>query len=295
MTPLRERMLEDMQLRGLSERTQETYVRTVRQLAEHFGKSPDDITEEELHRYFLYLRNEKRVSRSTFTQALCGIKFFYEHTLKQNWLTLTLVKPPREKKLPVVLSHGEVGRVLSGLHQLPYRACLTTIYTCGLRLQEALHLQVSDIDSDRKLLHIRRGKGARDRYVPLPAPTLALLRIYWASHRHPLLLFPARHRRGGAKTSKPMNPSSVQRAFRAALADSGIQKPATPHTLRHSYATHLLEAGVNLRIIQAYLGHSSPTSTAIYTHLTCKAEVLATEVTNQLAEELPGLSDNQPW
>ena len=134
MTPLRERMLEDIQLRGLSERTQETYVRTVRQLAVNFGKSPDDITEEELRRYFLHLRNEKRVSRSTFTQALCGIKFFYEQTLKQNWPTLTLVKPPREKKLPVVLSHEEVGRVLSGLYQLPYRACLTTIYTCGLRL-----------------------------------------------------------------------------------------------------------------------------------------------------------------
>jgi integrase/recombinase XerD len=288
MAPLRQRMVEDMQLRGLSEKTQESYVRAVRQLAEHYGKSPDRISEEELRQYFLYLKNGKRASPSAVTIALCGIKFFYEQTLKRKWATFDLVRPRREKKLPVVLSVAEVHRILGCLRRPRYRVCLSTIYSCGLRLQEGVHLQVRDIDSDRMVVHVRKGKGAKDRYVPLPMPTLKMLRQHWSTHRHPRWLFPASVRTNlpPSAATKPIHVSSVQKAFKAALQESGVQKPATVHTLRHSYATHLLEAGVNLRIIQAYLGHSSPKTTALYTHLTRKAEDLATEAINQVMGDL---------
>ena len=289
MTPLRQRMIEDMQLRGLSEITQDRYVRAVRQLADYYGKSPDKITEEELRRYFLYLKNEKQVSRSTCTVALCGIKFFYEHTLKREWPTLTMIRPPKEHKLPVVLSVDEVQQLLGHVRLSHYRVCLSTIYACGLRVSEGVELQVTQIDSARMLLHVRQGKGAKDRCVPLSPHTLEMLRKYWTTHRHPKWLFPTQDPRGNdspATAEDPMTVRSVQRALKAALKESGLQKHATVHTLRHSYATHLLEAGVDLRIIQAYLGHRSPTTTAIYTHLTHKAEVLATEAITQLTAAL---------
>lgn len=168
MTWLRRRMIEDMQLRGLSASTQENYVSAGRQLAEYYGKSPACITEEELRKYFLYLKNVKCVSRSTSTVALCAIKFLYQHTLRRIWPTLDLVRPPQEKKLPVVLSVAEVRRILACLRLLCYRACLSTIYACGLRVSEAVRIQVRDIDSDRMLVHVRNGKGTKDRYVPLP-------------------------------------------------------------------------------------------------------------------------------
>jgi len=288
MTPLRQRMIEDLQLRGLSERTQEMYVRAVRQLADHYHKSPDQITEEELRDYFLYLKNVKHYSRAASTIALCGIKFFYEQTLKREWTTLRFVRPPREQKLPVILSPEEVRLILAHLKLLRYRVCLTTIYSCGLRLQEGTHLQVPDIDSARMLVHVRCGKGAKDRYVPLPPRTLALLRHYWATHRHPLWLFPAPGRSGlgMATASAPMPRNSVQDAFRAALKASGLHKRASVHTLRHSYATHLLESGVNLRLIQDYLGHDSPTTTALYTHLTATADARARETLADLMGDL---------
>jgi site-specific recombinase XerD len=278
-------MIEDIQLRGVSERTQDAYVRAVRQLAEHYGKSPDQISEEELRQYFLYLKNTKQASRSTCTIALCGIKFFYEHTLHREWPTLSFVRPPRERKLPVVLSQEEVHGILDCLRRPHYRVCLSTIYACGLRLQEGVGLQVTDIDSARMLLHVRQGKRAKDRYLPLPDRTLELLRAYWGTHRHPVWLFPAQ--KGVTTAARPMCKSGVQRAFRAALRESGVQKRATVHTLRHSWATHLLEAGVNLRVIQTWLGHRSPSSTALYTHLTHKTEVLATEAINELMNDLP--------
>jgi len=288
MTPLQQRMIEDLQLRGLSARTQESYVRAVRQLAEHYHKSPEHITEEELRQYFLYLKNVKHYSRSASTIALCGIKFCYEHTLKREWSTLTFVRAPREKKLPVILSVEEVRTILAHLKLFRYRACLTTIYACGLRLQEGTHLQVPDIDSARMLVHVRSGKGAKDRYVPLPPRTLELLRQYWKTHHNPAWLFPAPGRGGigMATASEPMPRSSVQDAFRAALKQSGINKHASVHTLRHSYATHLLEAGVNLRLIQDYLGHDSPTTTALYTHLTATADARARDALAELMRDL---------
>ena len=281
-THLRQRMIEDMQLRGLAERTQEMYVIVVRQLAEHYGKSPDLITEEELRQYFLYLKNDKQSSRSTITVALCGIKFFYEHTLQREWPTLALVRPPRERKLPVVLSREEVHRILGCLRRPYYRVCLSTIYSCGLRLQEGVQLEVADIDSDRMLIHVR-GKGNKDRYVPLPQRTLHMLREYWVTHRHPVWIFP--DRRAMTSATAPLNKSGVQYAFGAALKASGVQKRATVHTLRHSWATHLLEAGVNLRQLQVWLGHSSLSTTAVYTHLTRLGEALAAEAVNRLMEE----------
>jgi site-specific recombinase XerD len=282
MTALRQKMIEDMQLHGFAERTKDSYLRVVRQLAVYFNKSPDQIDEEDLRQYFLYLKNVKKASRSTITLALCGIKFFYERTLQRQWVVFALVRPQPEKKLPVVLSVDEVRQVLARVRRWRYRVCLSTIYACGLRLQEGLHLQISHIDGGRQLLHVCQGKGGKDRYVPLPQPVLEMLRQYWSTHRDPVWLFPSAHQ----TVEGPMDASGLQRAFQAARRDSGIQKPATVHTLRHSYATHLLEAGLNLRIIQTYLGHASPTTTAIYTHLTKPSEDLAMQAVNRMVAGL---------
>lgn len=220
---------------------------------------------------------EKKVARQTSTQAICAIKIFWEKTLKRIWPhELELARSNPEFKLPVVLSANEVRRILALVPALDHRVCLTTIYSCGLRLGEGLRLQVRDIDSERMFLHIREGKGNKDRYVPLPERTLLLLREQWKSHRHWKFIFPAKGHSGlGAATAtEPMCRSTLQRAFRIALAASGIRKEAHIHTLRHSYATHLLEQGENLRQIQVNLGHGSPVITALYTHLTslCKTQ-----------------------
>jgi integrase/recombinase XerD len=288
MPELRKRMIECLQLRGLSERTQESYVRAVRQLAEHYHKSPDLISEEELRQYFLHLKNVKHYSRNTMTIAICGIRFFYQHTLNRHWNVFGIVRPAPEKKLPVILSVAEVRQLLALVRLPRYQVCLTTIYSCGLRLQEGTHLQVADLDSARMMIHVRHGKGAKDRYVPLPKRTLELLRQYWRTHRNPVLLFPAEGRDHVdlAKSSEPMSKSSVQDAFHAALKQSRLNKRASVHTLRHSWATHLLEAGVNLRLIQEWLGHHSPTTTSVYTHLTFKAEQLGTQAIDQLMSDL---------
>jgi len=288
MTEQRQRMIECLQLRGLSERTQEAYVRAVRQLSEHYHKSPDLITEAELRQYFLFIKNVKHYSRPTMTIAICGIKFFYERTLQREWTIFNLVRPAPEKKLPVILSLAEVRQILSLIRLPRYRVCLSTIYACGLRLQEGTNLRVADIDSGRQMIHVRHGKGAKDRYVPLPERTLQLLRGYWKTHRNPVLLFPAEGRAHvSLKTAtEPMPKSSVQQAFRAALKASGNNKRASVHTLRHSWATHLLEAGVNLRLIQEWLGHSSPATTSVYTHLTVKAEQLGAAAINQIMSDL---------
>ena len=285
---LRQRFMEDLQLQGLSARTQQAYARAVRQLAEFCQKSPADITEDELRRYFLYVKTERHWSRATMTQAICGIKRFFEQTLHRDWTTLDIVRPAKEKRLPVILTREEVRRILSVIRLLRYKACLTTIYSCGLRIKEAVHLQVRDIDSARMMVHVRLGKGGKDRYVPLPQPTLDLLRRYWKTHHNPVWLFPAVGRGGsGERTATtPMPLSSVQQAFRAALKEAGITKEARVHTLRHSYATHLLEAGVNLRQIQAYLGHHSVHTTSAYTHLTQISKTQACEAITTLMQDL---------
>ena len=286
-TKLRKRMIEDLQLRGMSERTQETYVRSVRKLADHYKKSPDQITEEELRQYFLYLTNVKKYARATVTIALCGIKFFYNYTSKRDWPSVKLMRPKREKKLPVILSVEEVRRILALVRLERYRTCLTTIYSCGLRLSEGVNLKVEHVDSARMLLHVT-GKGAKDRYVPLPPRTLGLLREFWKTHRNQVWIFPSPSRNGLDEpiAGVPISKSSIQTAFREARIEAGINKRASVHTLRHSYATHLLEAGVNLRLIQEYLGHNTPTTTSVYTHLTDRAKSAASQTINRLMADL---------
>jgi integrase/recombinase XerD len=286
--PIRQRMIEEMQLRRFSERTIESYIRAVGQLAGFCWKSPQEITAEEVREYFLYLRNQKRLARATTTIALCGIKFFFESTLKQDWTALNIPRPRAERKLPVVLSRDEVWRILGQVRELRHRACLTLIYTCGLRLGEGCRLAVSDIQRDRGLIHIRAAKGNKDRYVPLPASTLRLLGDCWKTHRNPKWLFPRVDRGGahGAHADQPVPLHTVQQAFRHALKAAGVNKDAHVHTLRHSYATHLLEARVNLRQIQEWLGHNSLLTTSVYTHLTSTATA---EAVRQLDQLMTGL------
>jgi len=289
MTVLRERMLEDLKLHGLAKNTQNLYVRAVQQLAKYCRKPPDQITEEELRQYFLYLTQVKKIAPSTLTVAVCGIRFFYEHTLHRQWTILNLVHSPKERKLPEVLTIEEVRRILGCVHHLCFKACLSTIYACGLRIQEGTHLQVKDIDSVSEIIHIHNGKGGKDRNVPLPQSILKILRQYWVTHRNPVWIYPSRDKEGIYRldtATKPMTVRAVQRAFLGALQESGVTKEATVHTLRHSWATHLYEAGVDLRIIQAYLGHSSPATTSIYTHLTPKTTEPARLTINQVVENL---------
>ena len=288
MTELRKRMIQDLQLRGYSERTQEMYVRAVRQLAEHYRTSPDQITEEQLREYFLYNKNVRQWSRTASTIALCGIKFFFTYTLQKDWTTFKLVRPPKEKTLPSVLSRKEVRRIFKKIRFDRHRICLIAIYSLGLRLQEGTHLQVSDIDSDRMFVHIHKGKGNKDRYVPLPKRTLELLRKFWKTHRNPTLLFPAPGRGGisMATTDKPIPKSSIQIAFRKAKIAAGVHKSVSVHHLRHSYAIHLLEAGVDIRLIQEYLGHNYPRTTLVYTRLTKKTLKSASGIIDQIMADL---------
>jgi site-specific recombinase XerD len=240
------------------------------------------LTEQQLREYFLHLTQVRKVSRSNATIALCAIKFFFEHTLQQPWPLFALARPHREQKLPVVLSREEVRRLLgcftSGVHQMYF----TTVYACGLRLSEAVHLRVEDVDGQRGLLRVR-GKGSRDRYVPLPSQLLLRLRQFWKTHRTLPWLFPAPH---SANPSRPLNRKNIQEAFAAARQRCSLNKHPTVHTLRHSYATHLLEAGVNLRLIQANLGHRSPKTTVLYTHLTEPARATLRDPLEQLMGDL---------
>jgi site-specific recombinase XerD len=209
-------MIEDLQLHGFAEKTQEAYLRAVRQLATYYKKSPDRISRDELRKYFLYLKNEKRVSRSTCRVALYGIRFFYLKTLRKEWPTLKLIRFPQETPLPVVLSVNEVHRILKRVRLPKYRVCLTTIYSCGLRMSEGVTLKTENIDGERKQLHIKKAKGGKDRYVPLPERTLDLLREYWSTHRHPAYLFPGSTPQGISPSSakKPMNETSVRLALK---------------------------------------------------------------------------------
>jgi site-specific recombinase XerD len=218
-----------------------------------------------------------------------GIRFFYQHVLQRDWHTLTLIRPQITHRLPAVLSVEEVKRLLASATPLHNQVYFTTVYSLGLRLHEALSLQVSDIDGQRLQVHVHRGKGAKDRYVPLPAETLTRLRTYWKTHRHPTWLFPAtgRDHTQSPTAASPMSRSSVQGAFRKAKHRAGLSKTGVAlHTLRHSYATHLLEAGVNPRLIQRYLGHTQLETTMIYLHLTPKGQEEAYERLNTLMHGL---------
>jgi site-specific recombinase XerD len=273
-------MLEDLQLRGLAPRTQQCYVEAVKHLAQHYRRAPDQISEEEIRQYFLYLLNDKKVAESTFRIHLYGIRFFYEITLQRPWPVFALIRPRHSQKLPVVLSPQEVRALLALVANPKAQMCLKIIYACGLRLREGTQLQVSDIDPHRMLVRVRQGKGGKDRYVPLAERTLALVREYWQIKRPRPWLFPARHQ------PTPLPATTLQKTFKVVVRQSGIAKDASIHTLRHSYATHLLERGISLRVIQALLGHKSPSTTARYTHLTPKTFDVVHATINALMADL---------
>jgi len=274
-------MLQDLQLHGYAPRTQKSYIAAVALLAKFFNRSPDLLSDEDLRSYFLYLINERQASRSTVRQYLCGIKFFFETTLGRPMPALDLIKPRKRIKLPVVLSQNEVRTVLALVRQPVAQMALSLIYACGLRLSEGRQVQVDDIDSARHLLWVRDAKGGKDRSVPLPDVTLQRLRRYWRDwHPEPPWLFPATRGEGA------VGPSFLQRAFKAAVRQSPVGKNASVHTLRHSYATHLLEQGVDLRVIQALLGHASPSTTSVYTHLTQPVLDHLTSSLDRLMDEL---------
>jgi integrase/recombinase XerD len=286
-TRLRQRMHQDLQLAGLAEGTQTAYLRVVKQFANHFHKPPDQISEQEFREYLLYLKSERHYSPSSLKIAASGILFFYTHTVPRDWPTFETLCIPRPKSLPDVLSIDEVHRLIDAVRTHHNKTFFWTVYSLGLRLHEALSLQVGDIDSARMVVHVHRGKGAKDRYVPLPPRTLTLLRQYWATHRHPVWLFPATgrdHEQAGS-AGEPMARSSVHGAMKRVVRELGFKKRVTVHTLRHSYATHLLEAGINLRLIQQYLGHSSLQATMIYLHLTSLGQEHARATINMLMSE----------
>jgi integrase/recombinase XerD len=283
-----EKAVKALQLNGMAGRTQDAYARAVRMLVEHYDKTPDLVTEEELQEYFLHRKNVCKWSPNTMRICYSGIKFFFVNVLQRNWHLLDIIRAQTEHRLPTVLSVEEVHDILSRVTSPHNYAFLSTVYTCGLRLQEARHLEVSDIDSSRMMIHVHRGKGAKDRMVPLPKTTLALLRKHWATHKNPRLIFPALGRSGSkADGFSPIAVSTVQGALRSAKRAAGIQKRGVSvHTLRHSYATHLLEAGVNLRVIQRYMGHSRLETTMIYLHLTTKGQEDAYKIIDQLMAEV---------
>jgi site-specific recombinase XerD len=269
-------MLEDMQLHGYAERTRQSYADAVKGLAKHYQCPPDQLTEDDIRKFFLHLINDRKAARSTLKIYLCGIKFFYEKTLGRKWQLFNLLLPAKSKKLPTVLSRQEVDTILGLVRNAAIRVALTVIYVCGLRLNEAVSLTVNDIDSERMQVRVR-GKGNKDRDVPLPEKTLELLRSYWLVHRPQHWLFPAKRRQ-----SDTISHATVQKAFKAALRESDVRKNASVHTLRHSYATHLLEDGVDLRFIQMLLGHKSPNTTSLYTHLTQRGEQVVKNAINRL-------------
>ena len=261
MTPLRQRFVDDLRLRNYSPRTIEAYVAGVARLAKHFGRSPEQLGTEEVRAFQLHLVGQ-RVSWSLFNQTVCALRFLYGVTLGRPEQVPFIPFGKRPKTLPCVLSPDEVLRLFEAAAPGRDRVLLQTAYACGLRIGELLHLRVTDIDSARMVVHVRQGKGAKDRLVPLSQRLLDDLRRYWKQYRPTTWLFP------GAFPDRALTASNVQRLCQRLVARAGISKPATPHTLRHSYATHLLEAGVDVVTLQKLLGHRDLSTTAHYLHLT---------------------------
>jgi integrase/recombinase XerD len=250
VTPLRQRMLEDLQIRHYAPATIRIYLHSVTEFARHFGKPPDRLGAEHIRQYQLFLIQEKKVLRPTFIQVVCALRFFYIHTLNRKIPMERIPFPRRERKLPLIMSREEVKALLEAPRNLRHRTLLAILYGCGLRVAEVTQLKVSDIDSARNALRVRHGKGRKDRQTLLPKKLLELLRCYWRSQRPTDWLFP------GPDSTRPISPKAVFLACRKAAQKAGISKPIHPHSLRHAFATHLLEAGVNLRTIQILLGHA---------------------------------------
>ena len=260
MTPLRQRYIDDLRLRNYARRTIDTYVSRVASFAKHFGRSPQLLGPEEVRAFQLHLL-ARRVSWSSFNQAVCALRFLYGITLGRPEQLPLIPFGKRPKALPSVLSPEEVLRLLNAAPPGRDRVLLQVAYGCGLRLNELLHLRVGDIDSARMVVHVRQGKGAKDRLVPLSVKLLQNLRAYWQQCRPRTWLFP------GARIDQPMSDGNLQRRFARLVKRVGLSKRCSMHTLRHSYATHLLEAGVDVLTLKALLGHSSLQTTARYLHL----------------------------
>jgi len=285
--PLYEQMQQALLLQGKRPKTIDAYSRAVRRVADYVDRCPDNLTADELKGYFASLVASH--SWSTVKLDRNGIQFFYRHVLNKPWDWVKIVKPPQVRTLPDILTRAETLEVINITHKLRYRVFFLAVYSMGLRLGEGLQLEVGDIDGTRLRVHIRRPKGGYDRYVPLPEVTLDVLRRFWGTHRHPKLLFP--NPRGGVaqmhRAIGPMDRGGVQLAIKAAVADCGIRRKITSHSLRHGFATHLLELGVELREIQKILGHARPETTARYAHLT---EVTSANAAEQLEKMLHAFS-----
>lgn len=258
MTALRRRMLEDMRIRNLALHTQRAYLQWVSAFAKHFGRSPEQLEPEHVREFLLHLGDKRRLSASTICVAIAALRFLYQVTLRRDWRLDDLPVPKRPSKLPVILSPEEVTRFLQSISNLKHRTLLTTIYAAGLRISEATHLQVRDIDSERMVLRIEQGKGLKDRYVMLSPRLLDTLRAYWKSAKPACWMFP------GDPPSKPITSAAIGQVCRRAQRAADISKRVTPHSLRHAFATHLLEDGTDVRTIQLLLGHRSLATTSLY-------------------------------
>ena len=265
MSALRKQMEADMALRGLAYRTRQAYIESVAKFAKFYRRSPDRITEPESQSYLLHLLQERKLAHSSCNVVASALQFFYRVTLKRPQAQFCLPRPKMPSRLPHILSREEVAALFAQTTNLKHRAFLMTTYGGGLRLLEACHLKVSDIDSDRMTLRIEQGKGAKDRYTLLSPSLLKELRRYWIAHRPALWLFPSPR-----VADRPMNPHSAQRIFYAAKDRAGITKQCGIHGLRHAFATHLLEGGVDVHTIQRLLGHGNLSTTARYFHLAQK-------------------------
>lgn len=280
-SPLRQRMREDMLLSNLSQKTQESYINGVLKLARYYRRSPSDLSEEEVRNFILFLKDESGLSVETVRVSFYGIKFLCQKTLGRKWKIFDIIRIPQPNHFPVVLSFEEVKKILPHIYHPTYKMVLTLIYSCGLRLSECLNPRTEDIDSSRMLIRIK-GKGNKYRNVPLPEHIVQLLRIYWRRDRPRPLLFPS----GKSGGRGPIAQTTINYALKDACKKAGIAKKVTVHTLRHSYATHLLENGVHIRIIQGVLGHKSNKSTIRYTHLTDKTDQVLNKAVNKQMDQL---------
>lgn len=280
----RAQMSEDMRLRDFRPRTQEGYMAAARQFIDWMKRGPETATDKDVRAYFLYLREEKQLAPSSINVALHALRFFFIHTMHRDWKVFDVLRVHKPRILPVVLSSGEVRSVLRVVRDPVRRMALTTIYALGLRLNEGLSLETGHIDGERLTVWVRDGKGARDRGVPLPRPLLGRLRQYWKTERPAsatkFLFVP----KGGK--AAPLHETTLQKTFLAARADARLEKEATIHTLRHSYATHLLEAGVSLRTIQQVLGHKSLRTTELYMHVTAPGAERLQETLDRMMVDL---------
>ncbi len=270
---------------GKSEKTIESYARAVRRIASYFDRCPDQLSLDELKDYFTSL--VRTHSWSTVKIDRNGLQFFYKHVLGKQWTWVNIVKPPSVKTLPDILSSAEISLMINATREARYQTFIVTTYSMGLRLGEALNLKIGDIDAAYPRVHIRRGKGHKDRYVTLPNLALMALRKYWASHRNAALIFPAGKDTQARSTALvPMDRGGVQRSFKVIAKSCGIHKHVHIHTLRHCYGAHLVEEGLHLRALQEELGHACPKTTAIYTQLTRPTMQNTREVINAMVNRL---------